>query len=1354
LKNLIMKDRAYHFLQTVRGSPPYWQKAQYKLLAAVKQLGIFTFFMTLSSADLKWIDSLNAALKKQGRNLTYDEIENMTYEERCKILRTSPVTVACHFDNRLKHFFKHVVCSEAKPLGKINNYSYRIEFQKRGSPHAHCVLWTDGAPGPKSDFQEQVRFIDKYITCSIPDKNLDPELYELVTSVQIHHHTQTCRKKSTQCRFGFSKLPSPQTVIAKKPDEEDIVLCNATIETAADMLLKVSDELDKYDETNCPSLEEIVSSVGISMDQYVFALSISKRGQSVILKRNVNERNVNYYNKDLLLAWGANMDIQKCTDAYGCIAYMVSYLTKDEREMSTVLQNVSKETADQGFKEQMKACASAFLKAREVSAQECAYRMMSLSMFVCTFSFEFVPANFPEDRVRLVKPKKLIECMENEDDDVFCTNIIERYSARPIQLSDMCLAHFAISYKPSYSRKNDENQDSETDSENDDVDINAEGATIQLRNDLGTMKRRKKVAILRYHIPSRQKKPSEYFYCQLLMFLPWRDEISEIYKLKSYEEHYNTNEEVITSNREHVERHVDLVEQALKENEQYGPPVHAYDSISNQTQQEFAEDNILQTEVDPQFEALNPDEACVSTSETNDMSIPVSNDVNISTEARPNFMPENEFSRHVQSLNTKQRDAFARIAQWCQNKHKSNNDHTNVDHLCLFITGGAGSGKSHLIHAVYQIAVRIFQEHGEDPDKVHALITAPTGSAAYNVSGTTLHSAFLIPIGQAQSYQKLSDDKLNSVRTKLSSLKLLIIDEISMVGSTLLLQLHNRLSEIMSSNAPFGGVAILAFGDLYQLKPVKQKFIFDQVIDPIARLYGSLWSHFQLIELTEIMRQRNDRSFAEMLNRVRKNEQTDSDIQLLKEREVTGSYPEDILHVFAANKDVDSHNAVKLASLGTQIETLPAIDKKPNALSNYKIKENNSRLTGGLENEVVLATGARVMLTRNIDVSDGLVNGAQGVVVGFVNTNRTCHRTNAVLVRFDDKKVGENARKKTQYIIELQKFPGATPIQRIEVAFSVSKKNKNLNITRCQFPIKLSWACTIHKVQGLTVDKILVSFKSRKGFDSGQAYVALSRVRSIEGLYLKEFESDKIRKNNNVDKELQRMKENEVPRFYDMLYQKSDLIISVLNVRSLPEHASHLLKEPAYLHSDIIVCVETWLADRQQTSDYLQEQDTVCHRCDKLGNGIGQRTAGGVLIVTKRDKIQSARQIYEHSERYLQILGLSLKTVSGKTLQVFGVYKSPSSTESLNEQLNAFIHDRDASTIVTGDFNENLFADRKPNYEFMIQNNFEQHVNTPTNQVSGSCIDHFYTRNLTIDRTTVHFCYFSDHAWLTTNVNL
>ena len=158
----------------------------------------------------------------------------------------------------------------------------------------------------------------------------------------------------------------------------------------------------------------------------------------------------------------------------------------------------------------------------------------------------------------------------------------------------------------------------------------------------------------------------------------------------------------------------------------------------------------------------------------------------------------------------------------------------------------------------------------------------------------TLHAALLLGHSKFGGFQPLSHDRLNTLRSKLSQLMLLIIDEVSMVGCNMLLEIHKRLQQIkgVSSDVMFGGISILAVGDLYQLPPVCQPPLFNVVSDSYASLYGSgsLWKdEFQMIELDEIMRQCGDNRFTELLCRVRTNQCTSEDIDILKSRVITSN---------------------------------------------------------------------------------------------------------------------------------------------------------------------------------------------------------------------------------------------------------------------------------------------------------------------------------------------------------------------------------------------------------------------------------------------------------------------------------
>ncbi|VDI23725.1 Hypothetical predicted protein [Mytilus galloprovincialis] len=127
------------------------------------------------------------------------------------------------FDHRFHMFLKDVIMSEAQPIGKIIDYFYRVEFQQRGSPHTHCLFWVENAPKfGEDDIDDIITFIDKYITCEIPDEKEDKELHDIVMAVHQHSkkHSKSCKKKGTVCRFNFPRPPSTRTFISEPSDPD------------------------------------------------------------------------------------------------------------------------------------------------------------------------------------------------------------------------------------------------------------------------------------------------------------------------------------------------------------------------------------------------------------------------------------------------------------------------------------------------------------------------------------------------------------------------------------------------------------------------------------------------------------------------------------------------------------------------------------------------------------------------------------------------------------------------------------------------------------------------------------------------------------------------------------------------------------------------------------------------------------------------------------------------------------------------------------------------------------------------------------------------------------------------------
>lgn len=173
---------------------------------------------------------------------------------------------------------------------------------------------------------------------------------------------------------------------------------------------------------------------------------------------------------------------------------------------------------------------------------------------------------------------------------------------------------------------------------------------------------------------------------------------------------------------------------------------------------------------------------------------------------------------------------------------------------------------------------RTLQFEGESPEEIKIMLTAPTGSVAFNIGAITIHAALLLPINRGNSYVRLSEDKRNTLRLKLAILKLLIIDEISMVGAHVIIEVHRRLCDIMGNDRQFGGVSLVAVGYMFLLAPIGQQFIFGSPKDIIAHIHCQLWQdHFKMAVLAKIIRQGDDGLLASNLNIIRTGHHTDED---------------------------------------------------------------------------------------------------------------------------------------------------------------------------------------------------------------------------------------------------------------------------------------------------------------------------------------------------------------------------------------------------------------------------------------------------------------------------------------------
>ena len=391
----------------------------------------------------------------------------MSYHERCEILNQNPVLLARQFQYRVEVFFRTIVLNG--PLGKTSYYAIRVEFQLRGSPHIHSFVWIQNAPTLTNDnIEEYKAFIDGIVKADLPDVEENPKLHELVKKYQVHSHTKSCQKyKNKKCRYSFGKFFTHETIIAKPIEETDMERKAEILNKKNNILKPVKEYIDDNlnprkiniyeDGYICPCIDEILETLGISYDDYVWALSVSSTDTFEIhYKREPNACFVNtYFAEGLLLAWEANMDIQTVISSYAAVNYLCSYLSKHEDEITHAMKEAAtnaKELSLNKF-EEMKNIARAYITHREISVQEAVYHILPELYLRKTYPrVEFLNTNIPEERVKMCLPKDKLENLDDDCTDIFYKCIIERYMARPDIIKDMCLAdlfaHYEVERKP------------------------------------------------------------------------------------------------------------------------------------------------------------------------------------------------------------------------------------------------------------------------------------------------------------------------------------------------------------------------------------------------------------------------------------------------------------------------------------------------------------------------------------------------------------------------------------------------------------------------------------------------------------------------------------------------------------------------------------------------------------------------------------------------------------------------------------------------------------------------------------------------------------------------------------------
>ncbi|XP_026826365.1 uncharacterized protein LOC113562157 [Ooceraea biroi] len=670
------------------------------------------------------------------------------------------------------------------------------------------------------------------------------------------------------------------------------------------------------------------------------------------------------------------------------------------------------------------------LNHRECGALEAADTLLGISLYGTDKETTIRWLDVNMIRSRKVKSHKEIEMLNSESTDIFCPSLIDTYyPSRPKELESTNLYEYTKWYditkdKP-ISKK---------------IKYYVLGESLYLR-------KRKRGYLINHYEYNVHTQPERYYFSLLLLFQPWRD-ISELKnECDRYAETFS------------------LVQFKLKDALQYHEKItviqQGIDNIKELIQEKISE---IRKDEEENYCPENCALECVPVEVEGTM-----RDFKDINEDSNKF--EVNVDEMVTQLNTDQKRIFDRITA------AVSDDNNEV--LRLYVSGEGGTGKSFLIKTI-----RCWiKKYIGDKDTA---VTAPTGIAAFNIDGLTIHRLFQLPVehGRTAKYKQLSDIALKVIRDELKNVVLIIIDEVSMILNITLMYIHLRLTEIFNTmdcdNGWFGKNHILLFGDLLQLPPVHENPPFIKLAKLQSQKYvgamGSvnLWSLFSYDELQINVRQQGDDSYRDILTRIRVETLTDSDVIILETRKINfretncddrlqalcnylQNLPMDTVCLLPTCALCDVLNTAMLDRISSDKIELIAEDLaecasylKKNVMKILNKDDEDSSRTAGLARIITVKVGARVMLRRNIDISLGLVNGTIGTIISIIHS-AIDNKVEKIKIRMSSG---------IEHIIE-----------RLSVKFEVMDR---AFVIRKQFPICLSYDMTIHKSQGLSLKHAVV----------------------------------------------------------------------------------------------------------------------------------------------------------------------------------------------------------------------------------------------------------------------------------------
>uniref|UniRef100_A0A0N5CBD9 ATP-dependent DNA helicase n=1 Tax=Strongyloides papillosus TaxID=174720 RepID=A0A0N5CBD9_STREA len=1145
------KGKLLSAFTTNRLSDAYWKKITNKLIVIETFIGPATWFMTLNPAAKDWPEVTD--LYKKYHDAEFGNKFNLEEE-----IAKDPFIFNMFFQKKVKLLLKELI-ENPLILGRVVYYYYKTEYQQRGPPHCHFLLWTeDGMKLDINNDKEVKEFLDKYVTCSIY-KNHE-ELHNIVKKYQVHKClSMYCLKKKLK-PIPEHKLKQPAKDLKLRDKTYKIVKCRFGYPKKH----RSETTIFRMD----PSLEAV--------------MEICKRPHKAYeLQRDLGEENINPYNPTIAMIFQSNTDLTfnalQITPT-GAINYAAKYVSKTTLSCNEEVNNLMKDLAYSKNKNitsiLFKLAYSLHLRPQPFT--EIMDAAIGNKTHDTSINVYYCSTENKENRVRITKALKDMEgeCIGLTTKE----NIYDNYYInRPKVLEDSCLFQILANFtcrninEKNKIRNTNINFNESFDSQSDIIQTEdeKESRNIYYFITKNTNKRHisspcfqhsskidypiynyqtylfpVKIKLLNFFnglkiIDTDMENDDEEDvyrrYC--LLFVPYRSETYSESSKERFLNYINRLKQNHPRSAKDIEILINCANNYLKKQ------ILQNDFREYKKQSEERIRHLLREEGE------NIDE--IGAYEDDDIDL------------LKNVKSVNHLLRNVDSLNDKQKQIFDKVKNCVINEIKYGSD----ERCRLLVDGPGGSGKSYLIKVLSEYITYLCRSNLNEFEQTYpnVLICGPTGMSANQISGKTAHSLFGIPCNANFTYirySQLSSGKLTKLSERLKHVKLLIIDEISMIPNDLLYMINLRINEAKHSDIRlFGNLNVLLFGDMMQLPPVsnmanRPMFYKEIEINKFNKIFSGTFSlrsafiDFKIISLTENVRQANDPRFGKILNSIRFGNCSDDARSLLDERRTVKTLFEtymecmnkfeDCVIISPNNKTINETNTFIIKSIAEHNEIPcykisckenlkvvkssekriymkkearyshnPIIDITLSELqSTLKVfAKKTNREENGLSKDLYICEKSRVMLTRNKNVRMGLCNGARGYVVAFKTVKETGTATNISVLDVDN------------IIVKFDNCEEPVPIKPCRYAYV---QGKTL-IQRIQFPLQVCYSMTVHKCQGLTLPSAIINFPTgplnKINETPGLLYVALSRVKTSDTLFIYDLDIDKYNNANMENKE-------------------------------------------------------------------------------------------------------------------------------------------------------------------------------------------------------------------------------------------